>query len=157
MCGLRRIHILKTSVFPDLPSHPVKRPCRHEVPRSMSMRRYPCLMLGYGRRSTKSYFQFCSYIKSLLDAIHRITSPVRIHSVFVTAFFIHYRFQYIRSGRVTARVSTIQSLALNQTRQLFFRIDSKDQENGPCRSRPLLKSLRPAGMPTFPGAVHEFA
>jgi hypothetical protein len=84
-------------------------------------------------------------------------SLTRMFSIFIRAIIIYQKFQYVRSVRMIAKALVIQSLALNQTRQLFFCIESKDQEYGPCRSSPFVKSLRPAGMPMFPGAVHEFA
>jgi hypothetical protein len=102
------------------------------------------------------YSHYC-HGKSLFDVREFGTNLARMLSMFIRAFFIYQKFQYARSVRMIAKVLVIQSLALNQTRQLFFCIESKDQEYGPCRSSPIAKSLRPAGMPMIPGAVHEFA
>jgi hypothetical protein len=104
-------------------------------------------------------YRFSSYRhgKFLLDMRDSGASLARMLSIFIKAFFIYHQFQYVISVRMIAKVLVIQSLALNRTRQLFFCIVSKDHEYGPCRSKPLVKPLRPAGMPMFAGAVHEFA
>lgn len=121
------------------------------------MRKYPCLMLTRDNRPPDYRLSPYRRGKSLLNMRDFGASLTRMLSMFIKAFFIYHKFQYVRSVRMIAKVLVIQLLALNQTWQLFFRIESKDQEYGPCRSSPFVKSLRPAGMPMFPGAVHEFA
>ena len=121
------------------------------------MRKYPCLMPTRDNRPPDYHHSPCCHGKSLFDMRESGASLIRMLSLFIRTFFIYQKFQYTRFVRMIAKFSVIQSLALNQTRQLFFRIESKDQENGPCRSIPFAKSLRPAGMPMIPGAVHEFA
>jgi hypothetical protein len=114
-------------------------------------------MLTRDSRPPDYRFSSCRHGKSLFDMRDFGASLTRMLSMFIGTFFIYRKFQYVRPVRMIAKVLVIQSLALNQTRQLFFCIESKDQEYGPCRSSPFVRSLRPAGMPMFPGAVHEFA
>jgi hypothetical protein len=121
------------------------------------MRKYPCLMLTHDSRPSDYRFSSYRHGKSLFDMRDFGASLTRILSMFIRVSFIYHKFQCVRSVRMIAKVLVIQLLALNQTWQLFFCIVSKDHEYGPCRSRPLVKTLRPAGMPMFPGAVHEFA
>jgi hypothetical protein len=157
MRGFRYIDIHETSIFLDPISQSIKLLRRWEISRSMSMRKYPCLVLTRDSRLSDYLFSSYHHGNSLLDMRDFGASLTRMLSVFIRAFFIYHKFQYVRSVRMIAKVLVIQSLALNQTWQLFFCIESKDQEYGPCRSNPLVKSLRSAGMPMFPGAVHEFA
>jgi hypothetical protein len=131
--------------------------CRWESAEIMNMRKYPCFMPTDGSRYPKYCFLNFRHIESLIDMRGLDASLTWMLSMFTTAIIIYHKFQYIKSVRMITKVLVIQSLALNQTRQLFFRIESKDQEYGPCRSSPFVKSMRPAGMPMFPGAVHEFA
>jgi hypothetical protein len=121
------------------------------------MRKHPCLMLARDDQPPDYRFSTYRHGKSLLDMRYFGASLTRVFSISIMAFFIYHKFQCVRSVRMIAKVLVIQSLALNQTWQLFFCIVSKDHEYGPCRSSPFVKSLRPAGMPMFPGAVHEFA
>jgi hypothetical protein len=121
------------------------------------MRKHPCLMPTRDDRPPDSHHSYYCNVQSLFDVRESGASLAGMLSVFIRTFFIYQKFQYATFVRMIAKVWVIQSLALNQTRQLFFRIESKDQENGPCRSIPFAKSLRPAGTPMIPGAVHEFA
>jgi hypothetical protein len=114
-------------------------------------------MLTRDSRPSDYRFSSCRHGKFLFDMRDLGASLTRMLSMFIGTFFIYRKFQYIRPVRMIAKVLVIQLLALDQTRQLFFCIVSKDHEYGPCRSSPFVKSLRSAGMPMFPGAVHEFA